>query len=209
MRAVNLIPRDERRGGASGGSRSPYGAYALLGGLSMLLVLVVVYVFSANTVHDRRAELAQLQVDNAAAQAQAAKLKPYGDFAALRKERVGAVRAIATSRFNWARAVRELSVAMPNDVTLSALDATTASSGAGTASGAGMKLTGCTKGQRAVAGMMASLRQVAGVDRVELASADNSAGEGCKTQFSVNVLFRPTAVPAAAVTTPSPQGATP
>jgi Tfp pilus assembly protein PilN len=198
MRAVNLIPRDERRVGAPGG-RSANGAYAVVAGLGLLLMLVVLYVASANSVHDRKAQLAQIKIDTAAAQSEAASLKPYGDFAQLRKERIAAVKSIATDRFNWALAVRDLSVAMPADVKLSALDANVNSDLNGNP---GMKLDGCTKGQRSVAGMMASLRQVAGVNSVDLASSSNSAtAPGCTTQFTVNIVFQPTVLPTAATST--------
>ncbi len=226
MKAVNLIPRDDRDGRVR--TSAGIGVHMLLGGLGLVLVLVVVYVLSANSAQDRSETLASVKAETALAQAEAARLKPYGDFAELRKTRVEAVRSIAASRFDWARALRGVSVAIPRGVDLTGLEATRVVGAAapvappapadgddGEAPAAAavaaapvttptIKLDGCTSGQRQVAGMMAAMRQVAGVQEVDLASSNaKSESKDCDNAFSVSIGFTPpppSIVPAAGTT---------
>jgi hypothetical protein len=102
------------------------------------------------------------------------------------------VRQLADSRFDWEQALRDLSRAIPRDVTLSQITGTV-TAGA-TAAGGGsanplrsaiqapaVELNGCASSQAGVARLMARLRAVQGVTRVSLASsvkADPQQGTG-------------------------------
>jgi Tfp pilus assembly protein PilN len=91
------------------------------------------------------------------------------------------VRDLAGSRFDWEQALRDLSRAIPSDVTLKNLsgDVSTdaGSGGGGSLRGAvaapAITLTGCTTGQTQVARLMARLHDVDGVTRVSLSKSDN------------------------------------
>jgi len=81
MRAVNLIPVEERRGGAGGGSGPP--TVWLLVGLGILVVALAGFVLASNQVSARQAKLAQISTQADSAQASVAQLTPYVSFAAL------------------------------------------------------------------------------------------------------------------------------
>lgn len=211
MKAVNLMPTGERRGGGVPGG-SAAGTYGVLGFLGLALALVVVFVLSANGVKEREGRLATVTAEAEATQAQAAALKPFGDFATLAQARVTAVRTIADGRVDWATAVRGLSVAIPADVTLITMDATLAPDPAAPGSSRPtIALTGCTTSQRSTARLLASLRQVSSVDRVDLTSSTmtrQAPAEQCGTrtlELAVNVVFPATvaAAPGAAPAAPA------
>jgi Tfp pilus assembly protein PilN len=184
VKAVNLIPADQRRGGGGLG-RSGGAVYALLGVLALVLVAAVVYVVSANAVTSKRDELHRLQGQTQAAQSQADALAPYRTFAALKQTRVQTIQSLASSRFDWERVMRKLALVIPSDVWLTSLVGTVApgvqlqAGSGGEASGLrsampvpAVELTGCTTGQAEVSRFMSRLRVIDGVTRVSLASSE-------------------------------------
>src|SRR5689334_16646491 len=125
MRAVNLLPPDLRSGPkgpapavASGEKTSGAGAFIVLGVLAFCVLAMAAYVLAGNTVKDRKAELARATAESNAITAKATALKPYADFESLVNTRVQTVKDLATSRFDWEQALRDLSRAVPNDVTI-------------------------------------------------------------------------------------------
>jgi Tfp pilus assembly protein PilN len=227
MKAVNLIPRDARRGGPSG-SRPQLGpAHAVVGLLAVALALVTVYVLSANTVAQRKATLTTLRTEVAQTDAQAASLTSYTRFEKLAQTRADTVRQIAATRFDWHAALSDLSKVVPANTSLQTLVATVApgsggSSGAGAGAGSSslrgditspaFELTGCTQDQDDVARLMSRLRLINGVTRVTLGASQkpggttagpSGAGSGCgqnSPTFDVLVFF---AAPPGAATTGS------
>ncbi len=143
-------------------------------------------VVSDNVVKDRKAELAQVRAQSAATVAQATELKPYSDFQTLAQARAGTVQALASARFDWEQALRDLSRAMPKEVYLSSLDGTISGGSAvrGAINSPAIELKGCTKSQPAVAGLMSRMRNVQGVTRVSLAKSDKDTGAVARRQPS-------------------------
>src|SRR5205807_6467454 len=84
MKAVNLLPREARRGSGSL-SDLGIGTTAVFAALGLALALVVAYVVLANGVTNRTHTLSDLQAQSAAAEQQVAKLKPYADLEQLRE----------------------------------------------------------------------------------------------------------------------------
>ena len=188
MRAINLIPAEERKGAGGAAGRSGGAVHVLLGGLVLLVLLMGAYTLSGREITEKRAELATVQAEATDLRAAAARLDGYEQFAALRERRVQTVASIAGSRFDWAHALRELARVTSGEAWLTSVTGTVSPgvsiSGAGGASalrGAlplpALELTGCTPTQDAVARMMSRLRQVDGVARVSLESSAK-AGEG-------------------------------
>lgn len=211
MRAVNLIPQDAAR---TAGGRAGGGAYVVLALLALLVAGVAYYVTSNNQVAERRAEVTTLRTQVRAAQAQAEAMRPYREFAALANARVETVRQLGATRFDWARAFRDLSKVVPRDVWLSSLlgTVTTGVSVAGSSTQTGslrgalpnpaIELTGCTTSHEGVARLLSRLRLMHGVQRVALAdSVKGAAGGGgggdCRygnpdfPQFGIVVFFAP------------------
>jgi Tfp pilus assembly protein PilN len=198
MRAVNLIPSDQQRGAGGAAGKSGGGAYILLGALALLVVLASTYVVSNKSVTDKRAQLDEVTQQADAAEAKARSLTSYTKFAAIRQKRVDTVTQLASSRFDWAHALREVARVLPQNAWLTSLTGTTSSSVsvAGGGSGGSLRsslnvpaivINGCTTSQKSVAMLITRLRLIDGVQRVTLEdatkgqesqSSGSSAGSG-------------------------------
>ena len=190
MRAVNLLPPDLRRGVAPTrivagpvpeGPGSGHGAFVVVGVLALAVVALAAYVLATNAVKQRRADLAAATARAAAVTRQAEALKPYADFDAVAKARLKTVEDLVSDRFAWDRALRDLSRAIPAEVTLTQLDGTVSASSGGSGGGSELRtaldvpafeLQGCTRSQTDVARLMSRLANVGGVTRVSLAKSD-------------------------------------
>jgi Tfp pilus assembly protein PilN len=220
MKAVNLLPTDLRgapKASAAITARSDVprgpGAFIVLGALAFGVLALAGYVLTTNTIKDRHAEIQRLAADQQAAEQRVAALKPYAEFDQLAKGRVATLRDLAGKRFDWDQALRDLSRALPQDVTIKSLNGSlggaTASPGAAAAAATtpSINLTGCTRNQKSVARLMARLSTVNGVKRVKLANSTKSAaatapttgttptgdaapcGEGSRPDFNVTIEF--------------------
>jgi Tfp pilus assembly protein PilN len=220
MKAVNLLPTDLRGAPKASAAitarqdvpRGP-GAFIVLGALAFGVLALAGYVLTTNTIKDRQAEISQLAARQQAAERRAAALKPYAEFDQLAKGRVATLKDLAARRFDWDQTLRDLSRALPQDVTIKSLDGTLGSSTAATGAAAQqaavtsptISLTGCTRNQKSVARLMARLATVNGVTRVKLKSSSKSAatstpagstggaeapcGEGSRPDFSIAIEF--------------------
>jgi Tfp pilus assembly protein PilN len=184
MRAVNLIPTDQQRGAGGAAGKSGGGAYILLGALALIVVLAASYVVSNKSVSDKKAQLADITQQAAAAEAKSASLTSYTRFQTIRAKRVETVSELAASRFDWAHALREVSRVLPENAWLTTLTATTSPSvSVGGGNGAlrsalavpAIQLQGCTTSQASVAKLIARLRLIDGVQRVSLEDSTKGA----------------------------------
>lgn len=124
MRAVNLIPAEQRGGAPVGAGRSGGVAYAVLGVLGGIAVLALLYGIASHQVSSRTSQVASLNARASAAQASAAQLAPYTSFISLRQARVQAVEELVDSRFDWAHAFHEFARVLPADASLSSVSGT-------------------------------------------------------------------------------------
>lgn len=186
MRAINLIPVEERRSGATAG-RSGGLVYVLLGTLTLLAALAAMYGVVTKATRDKTAEVADVTARAAAAERTAHALAGYTDFANVRAQRAQAVKGLADGRIDWAHALHEVARTMPSGAWLTSLHATSGSTSAGsptatpstggaastgaTPGAPSIELAGCTTAQSAVSKLMADLRRVDGVAGVRLASS--------------------------------------
>ncbi|HEX5923919.1 MAG TPA: PilN domain-containing protein, partial [Baekduia sp.] len=184
MRAVNLIPSDQQRGAGGAAGKSGGGAYILLGALALIVALAASYVVSGKSVTDKKAQLADVTQQAAAAEAKASSLTSYTRFASISAKRVETVSQLAASRFDWAHALREVSRVLPENAWLTSLTATSSPTvNVGGTTGAlrsslavpAIQLQGCTTSQASVAKLIARLRLVDGVQRVSL--EDSTKGQ--------------------------------
>ncbi len=139
MKAVNLIPSDQRRAKASGEMSG--GAYGVLGVLAVLLVMAVAYVMSTNSVNDNKSKAAEARQEADAAEAKTKQLGSFTDFASIKDQRLAAVTAAAQTRFDWERLMRELSRVMPNGSWVSTTTASVTGEGVGSRAPAPLPLT--------------------------------------------------------------------
>ena len=172
MRAVNLIPADQRRGAGGIAGRSGGIVYVLPAGLAVLVLLGVVYALAVHKVADKKAQLAAVtqQVTSVTEQAQA--LAPYIQFAGVSTAEVSQVTSLAGSRFDWPNAMRQLALALPPDVTFIGFSAT-ANAGVANATGlpdTNFNLIGCASTQGEIANVLSNVATVPGVNDVALVS---------------------------------------
>jgi len=204
VRAVNLIPSEQRRGAGGLAGRSGGIVYVVPGGLTGLVVLGVVYASAVHGVAANQSELASLTAQVNAVTAEAQALQPYVDFATVSNEKVLEVVSIAQQRFNWPTALAQLSMALPNDVTLTSLSASSGPASASTAAVAApasgstgavaapatgqpatstapagtvpFALVGCANSQGEIPALLTDLTSVPAVTNVTLASSIENKG---------------------------------
>lgn len=185
MRAVNLIPAEDRRGAGGAAGRSGGAAHGLVGFLAVLVVLAASYALVGRSVTHKRAEVARVEQQATTAEAQAQGLTSYTNFAQMREQRVQTVKSLAASRFDWSHAMHELSRVIPDNVWLTAVTGTvspgvdvqgaaTGTTGAlrGAVAAPAIEMLGCSTDQSQVARLMTRLRLIDGVQRVALQSSE-------------------------------------
>jgi Tfp pilus assembly protein PilN len=208
MRAVNLIPSEQRSEGAVA-NRSQGAAYFVLVLLGGLAVLALLYGSAHRQIANRRAEVATLTARVHQVQTEASQLAPYASFASMREQRLQAISQLVNARFDWANVMRELSRVLPSDVSLSSMvgtigasaataTATTATPTTGSpteAASAGstaasvtsatppgatptITLSGCAVSQATVAQTLVRLRLIGGVSGVTLQNSGAGGGGG-------------------------------
>jgi Tfp pilus assembly protein PilN len=225
VRAVNLIPAEDRRAAGAPG-RTGGGVYIALGLLAVVVIAACAYALTTNQVNQRKADLQKTTLEANAAEAQAAAVKPYADFAQLKDQRVQTVQSLAGSRFDWHKLMDEFARAIPSDVRLSGFSGQTATpdSGSGqTTSGPSVAIQGCTSSHKDVARLMTRLRLIDGVTDVALSSSAKGESSGgseggaadCKgPAFQMTITFDASTATAAAqtgtaTTQPAATGGTP
>ena len=182
MKAVNLLPEKHRPRKPSGGQGKS--GYVALGVLGAVLVGLLVYVLTLNSINDSKTKITEATAEAARLNEQANSLGPYGDFAKIKAERVKSVEMLAQGRFDYERLVRELAHVLPTTVWLvnaSASSVAPDSATAGTsgaplppagaaapASGPTLKLQGCARDQSQVAVTLVRLRELQGAVDVSL-----------------------------------------
>jgi Tfp pilus assembly protein PilN len=208
MKAVNLIPSDQRRAKATG-ERSG-ASYVVLGVLAVLLVMAVAYVLTANGVNDKTSKAAAAKQEADTLEAEAAQLESFTNFASIKEQRLAAVVAAAQTRFDWERLMRELSRVMPSGSWLQTTQASvlgdpneaaapTPTAVTTTPAGPSATFVGCTPKQSEVAKILVRLRSLHRVVDVELNESLREQGvqevtvDSCGSlyKFDVTVTFAP------------------
>jgi Tfp pilus assembly protein PilN len=227
MKAVNLIPVEDRRGLRGGGSGSGVASYIVLGVLAAVVVMSAAYTLTNRSLSDRHAQLESVQSQVENAQAQVQRYSSYTGFTALRQKRTETVRSLAASRFDWSHALHELARTIPSNAWLTSLKGTVTPGisidGGGTDPLRGslpnpaLEVVGCTTSQADVAKVISSLRRVDGVERLSLSSSqkldqgasggstgDSGDGGDCRygnahyPQFSMTLFFATPTTPSGA-----------
>jgi Tfp pilus assembly protein PilN len=188
VRPVNLIPADQRRGSArvaGAADAPPIKVYAVLGVLGVALLGVLALVLTSNQINNKTDELAKAQNQEQGVKQVADALRPYGQFAQIQQARQAQIDALVSTRFDWERALRQLSRAIPDNVwlinlagTISPAIGVEAAGGGGNVSNLREKanapafsITGCTYSQHAVARMMTRMQNLDDVTDVQLAKS--------------------------------------
>lgn len=201
MRAVNLIPAEQREGSASLTGDSGGAALILLGLVAGLVILAFVYGLARHSESKAKTELASASNELTELHAQIGQLAPYTSFIAMANQRVQTTGQLVASRFDWSHAFNELGRVLPTDAALTSLHGQvgsgtgSGSSAASSPSAAGSSgatptsatppgstptfaIAGCATSQSEVAQTLQRLRLMDGVSDVELQSSAKSGGGG-------------------------------
>src|SRR4051794_5848302 len=201
MNAVNLLPEKHRPRKPTGGKGGS--GYVLLGVLGAVLLGLVGYVFTLNSINDSKSKTTEARVEAARLSDQANSLGPYGDFAKIKAERVSEVKDLASQRFDYERLVLELAHVLPSDVWLTSASADTGGGDAATPGAAGaagaaaptpsasptagaggptLTLQGCARDQSQVAVTLVRLRELQGASDVTLDHSTRGTESGSAAQ---------------------------
>ena len=220
MRAVNLLPRDAQMR-KSIRDEDP----AVVVGSALAVVVVIALGAGFVTAHNRagseQQKLAAARADlgrvSAELQAQKPKTpenpakptKPILPVPAVTAEvqpRLAAVAQALSTRIAWDRVLREFSLVVPSDVSVTSLsmkapDPSAAQAGATVGTGTGFVLSGLAYSHDSVARLLARLMLVPDIQNVTLASSNADSRSGSVT-FSIDADVKG-APEAAATTTPA------
>lgn len=187
MRAMNLLPVEERGGARAPGAASRLTAVHALAGAGAVVAVGMLGTYALakkDTASAREAEAAAVS-RSATAQAHVDRLAPVVAFDARRQARESAVLALAAGRTDWAGVLSATAGALPSNVTvttlkLQAADATGGAAGA-TAAPAGLAGTGtvtlnvCADTQPRVATTLRRFRALPQVEDVALSQTARAA----------------------------------
>ncbi len=218
MRAVNLIPAEQRERRTGFANRSHGAAQVLLGILAGVAVLAFLYGSASRQIAGKQSEASRVAAEAQSTQSRAAGLAPYKSFAAMRESRESTVKELVDSRFDWSHALSELGRVLPAGTSISSLTgsigavksearvssnapaAPTVASATPAGSVPSFVLAGCATSQAVVARTVTQLELIDGVASVTLAnsvkaaagsSGGSSTSGACPVSFSMTVTFQP------------------
>ncbi len=124
MKRINLLPKEAK----ARASRERGLAYALVLLVVLVLGMGAVYVQQSAAVGDKEQQLADLQSQTAALQQQIAALQPYQELQTQRTQMTEAAAQIYDTRVVWSDFLEQLSLVIPEEVSLTSLTCTVPSS---------------------------------------------------------------------------------
>jgi Tfp pilus assembly protein PilN len=214
MRAFNLMPSQDER--AMGDSRRPSAPQLgiAVAGLVILALMASMFLIANARTADKQQTLNELKTQLADLNVAAVEPIPQGPDALLvqeRDQRTGALSTALGSRVAWDRFMRNLSLVLPDDVWLAALDAHSAPLADATAgpvdpnaaptSESAVEITGYTRKQESVAQLLSRLGVLPEVASVKLGSATaTKIGDEAVIQFIISATLKPAGAAPAAVT---------
>jgi Tfp pilus assembly protein PilN len=188
VRAVNLLPKDDRRQrGAEARRNNPVLIGGVAGAVLVTAILCAWFLTASAGVADN-----QKRRDAAAAELSATPVPPptSPQSSVLEQEKAARVTALSSalgSRLAWDRLLREFALVLPDDVWLTSMQAPTAG-----ASASGFAVNGRTYSQDGVARLLARLALVPHLTNVTLQHSSAATSEtGRKVvEFTINATVR-------------------
>ncbi|MDQ3675878.1 MAG: pilus assembly protein PilM [Actinomycetota bacterium] len=181
-------------------------AQAICAMVALLALAVVYLVILSNQVASDGARIDAIRGEVTTLENQAAELKPYDDFATATLARNAAVSSVASTRFDWERALRQLAEVTSRGVWLTSVKGTltpttTIDGGSGDGATSGLRgqlavpaleLVGCASSERGLPAYMDRLNEISGVTDVgfsrserlepgkDKAKASGGKGDDCR-----------------------------
>lgn len=173
MRAVNLLPRDERRARPQPGAVT---LTAVLGAVLLTALLAGWFLMASSGVSDRQTELDSLRAELAAIPPPAPPPPSHANLVAEKDARLTALGKALGARIAWDRVLREVSLVIPSDVWLETMNTSGADPAAAPvagqpASAGSFSITGYTYSHDGVARLLARLSVIPHLESVKLGSS--------------------------------------
>ncbi len=202
MRAVNLLPREERNRRAVIGTQSLPAVVGAALGVVVTGVLAISFLGAAGDVRKAQDRLAQTEQELAATPAPPApKPPPNAQLASEQNTRLLALSGALGGRIAWDRVLREFSLVLPGDVWLSTLSMAAPDPSGTTLDN--FTMSGYTYSHDSVARLLSRLQLLPELTDVALASSTENPGKnGAPTtvQFTISAgVPNPVGTAAAAV----------
>jgi Tfp pilus assembly protein PilN len=210
VRAVNLLPRDAAQA-KSIRNEDP----AVVVGSALGLIVVIALSAGFMTAHSKASseqkkltsaqiELGKLSLHKQQeAQAETPKpTRPIIPIPAVTSEeqpRLDAIAGAMSTRIAWDRILREFSLVVPDDVTISSLSMTAPTASAGQ----GLAISGLAFSHDGVARLLSRLMLIPDLSGVTLASSTAASNGASGVSFSISAAVKGAPVPAAPATTPA------
>jgi len=208
MKRINLLPPEAR----VKASRERGLVYAVLLLVAVVVVLGLVYVWQNGIVNSKQNELAQIQAQQAAVAAEAAKLAPYAQIQATRTAMTVTGKGLYAARVPWSTILQEVSLVIPENVRLQSMACAVpltmqpgaAAAPATSAATTDVTFTGTTYTHQDVAEFMTRLGLIPQLKNIQLGSSTGAAAAttgttGGSTQstvtFTVTAQLRPYTTP--------------
>ena len=188
MKAVNLLPKDDRRGGPA---IPPALAATAIGGFTVVFAaLALLFVSAHGSVKSRSVELEQKKQELAVIPVPAqGQLAQQDALVSDKKARVTALNAALSRRIAWDRVLREFALVLPDDVWLQTMSVTaptsataselvgatsTSTSGALSTAQTGFTIEGYTYSHDAVARLLTRLAVIPDLQQVQLGTSEQA-----------------------------------
>ena len=187
MRAINLLPRDEKRR-AGPALPTPVAVTALVSLTVVTVLLCGLFLSAHRNVSARQLELTQKDAELAAIPVPAqSQLQQQDALVADKQARVAALNTALSRRIAWDRILREFALILPDDVWLLSMSATaptlatvapntTSASSTAPALGGqlGFNIEGHTYSHDAVARLLSRLSVIPDLERVQLVTSEET-----------------------------------
>ncbi len=195
MKAVNLIPVERRVGAGVGLGRSQGGAYAVIGLVCVLGLLVFVYGKAKHEISSDNSQAAKVTTEAEQARSDAGALARYNGLIAESQARTTAAEGLMDQRFDWAHALHELSRVLPSGTSIASLTGTTAAgaepskkSTSSSSGGSSTSGSGSASSQRPPAAPVTSATPAGTVPSVTLTGCANSQTVVAETLQRVRLI---------------------
>jgi Tfp pilus assembly protein PilN len=194
VRAVNLLPRDEGRTRRQPGAVS---LTAVLGGVLLTAVLCGWFLMASSGVSERQGELDGLRTELAAIPPPPPPSESHSNLVAEKDARVTVLGKALSTRIAWDRVLREVSLVIPDDVWLEAMNtngpdpAAVPVPGQTEAPVGGFNITGYTYSHDGVARLLARLSVIPHLQNVKLGSSVlDTEGKRPTVKFAITANLR-------------------
>jgi Tfp pilus assembly protein PilN len=192
MRAVNLLPRDER----SSRKLNPVAVVGLGGATVVASALAALIVMAGSSVSSKESTVQDLHIELQVIPKPTVVQQPDNSqqLAGEESARLTALSSALTERVSWDRVLRQFALVLPDDVWLTSLNATAPGAQPGGAAATppvpgavptGFSISGYTYSHDAVARLLSRLSVIPDLENVQLQRSAITAGDKRIVEFTI------------------------